>query len=481
MASESELSEREIEILRLVATGVSNKEIAVMLTISPNTVKVHLRNVFAKIGASSRTEAALIAVRMGLIEREQAIPVVEAELSTENDEPAATALAPAELSLPLPVIEVEPRARRLAASGWLWLIAALALVFLLSLVGMALTRSGLFAPPPTAAPATPLPNVQPTAASRWSEVSALPDGRSGMGAVVYEGAIYLIGGDTAQGVSGATLRYRPSSGGWEPLLDKPTPVSDVQAVVMGEQIFVPGGRAANGKAVSVLEAYSPRLNRWDTLAPLPESLSGYALVAYEGRVYLFGGWNGSAYSANVYSYDPAGNTWQTHSALPAPRAFAAAAVIETKIYVIGGYDGKQALRTMLAYFPQRDRAGDHPWEERSPLPEGRYGMGSTALANMIYLVGGLGSASPDSPAGAARPGSPTGAARPDDLAPIQYQPANDRWSTFERQPEAVGDRPALLALETRLHVLGGKSANALLANHLTYQAIYTTVVPSIQQ
>ena len=52
MASESELSEREIEILRLVATGVSNKEIAVKLTISPNTVKVHLRNVFTKIGAS---------------------------------------------------------------------------------------------------------------------------------------------------------------------------------------------------------------------------------------------------------------------------------------------------------------------------------------------------------------------------------------------------------------------------------------------
>ena len=51
MASDVELSDREKEILKLVATGVSNKEIAYQLGISPNTVKVHLRNVFTKIGA----------------------------------------------------------------------------------------------------------------------------------------------------------------------------------------------------------------------------------------------------------------------------------------------------------------------------------------------------------------------------------------------------------------------------------------------
>ena len=407
----------------------------------------------------------MIAVRMGLVEREQALPVFEAESPNEIDETAVTQLVPVEVSQPLPVPYVGPRSRRrLNDRLFLWIVLALALVFVLVLAGMAVTRSGLFAPPPTPLPPTPLPDVQPTTTSRWSEVSALPDGRSGMGAVVYEGAIYLVGGDTAQGVTGANLRYRPSSGGWEPLANKPTPVSDIQAVVLGEQIFVPGGRAASGKPVSVLEAYSPRLNRWDSLAPLPEAMSGYALVAYEGRIYLFGGWNGTVYSASVYSYDPAGNTWQTHTPLPSPRAFAAAAVIETKIYMIGGFDGQQALRSMLAYFPQRDRSGDHPWEDRSPLSEGRYGMGSTALANMIYLVGGL-----------------TSAKQTGDLPPVQYQPANDRWSTFERPPEPVGDRPSLLALDTRLHVLGGKSANDLLSNHLTYQAIYTTVVPSIQQ
>src|SRR3989304_3042156 len=71
MSEISELSEREQEILKLVATGASNKEIARKLNISTNTVKVHLRNIFAKIGAASRTEAAMYAVNSGFIQTPQ--------------------------------------------------------------------------------------------------------------------------------------------------------------------------------------------------------------------------------------------------------------------------------------------------------------------------------------------------------------------------------------------------------------------------
>ena len=63
----TELSERELEILKLLATGLSNKEIAAQLFLSLNTVKVHLRNIFAKLGVQSRTEATLIAIQRGYV------------------------------------------------------------------------------------------------------------------------------------------------------------------------------------------------------------------------------------------------------------------------------------------------------------------------------------------------------------------------------------------------------------------------------
>ncbi len=61
------LSEREIEILRLVAAGASNKEIADKLVIAEGTVKNHITNILGKLGVRDRTQAALKAKQMGLV------------------------------------------------------------------------------------------------------------------------------------------------------------------------------------------------------------------------------------------------------------------------------------------------------------------------------------------------------------------------------------------------------------------------------
>jgi DNA-binding NarL/FixJ family response regulator len=61
------LSEREAAVLEAVARGLSNREIGRQLWISEQTVKFHLRNVYRKLGISSRTEAARYAYRTGLV------------------------------------------------------------------------------------------------------------------------------------------------------------------------------------------------------------------------------------------------------------------------------------------------------------------------------------------------------------------------------------------------------------------------------
>jgi NarL family two-component system response regulator LiaR len=61
------LTERETEVLRLLAEGKSNKEIAASLTIGETTVKTHVSNILMKLGVPSRTQAALYAVRIGLV------------------------------------------------------------------------------------------------------------------------------------------------------------------------------------------------------------------------------------------------------------------------------------------------------------------------------------------------------------------------------------------------------------------------------
>jgi DNA-binding NarL/FixJ family response regulator len=67
-ATDESLSDREIEVLRMVAGGNANKEIGARLDITEETVKGHLKNIMAKLGANDRTHAVTIALKRGIIE-----------------------------------------------------------------------------------------------------------------------------------------------------------------------------------------------------------------------------------------------------------------------------------------------------------------------------------------------------------------------------------------------------------------------------
>lgn len=433
------LSERELEILRLVATGASNKEIAQQLYISSNTVKVHLRNIFTKISAVSRTEAAMYAVRLGLV---QAAPE-QASTEDENGPPPEETAAPAPSPAPL------VRRRR-------WQIGALAaaLVLLAGAALIALVRPGVGEPPPSAT----LPAITANL-PQWEAQTSLPTARSALALAAFENRIYAIGGQTAQGVSGAVEVFDLETGQWAALTEKPLPVADAQAAVIGGEIFLPGGRLASGEPSPALEVYDISQNTWSPRASLPVAVSGYALAAYEGRLYLFGGWDGQKALNSVYEYDPSLDQWTERSPMPSGRALAGAAIASGRVYVMGGWDGANALSANEVYAPTSEELPAGPWSLAAPLPEARYSMGVATIADIIYVVGGLG--------------------QPDTRAGLLYFSQNNTWQQTEPAPQPVGAHFGLVSISTRLHLVGGELAAQPSAQNLSYQAILTLSIPII--
>jgi DNA-binding CsgD family transcriptional regulator/N-acetylneuraminic acid mutarotase len=516
MPVENELSERELEILRQVATGASNKEIALQLTISPNTVKVHLKNIFAKIEVASRTEATLYAIRHQIVDSPGQLPVPQPgehedlTLTYNTHEDVERQSTGVEVLVPpvvTPVIipvavqsgpietvgSIEASTRR-RIPVWIVVLAGAFLVVVAVVAGMGL--SGWLhpvAPIPTQTPVIATQDIRPTltsvaatssaaafekaqaaalatlqaqsasgAAVRWAQLADLPEGRSNLAAAVYENRIYAIGGDTAQGISGAVTRYDPDKNSWQTLTAKPQPVADIQAVLLGEKIYVPGGRLANGQPTNLLEVYNPRQDAWERKADLPEAVSGYSLAALDGRMVLFGGWDGQKVLASVYEYDPAADRWTRKTDMPTARAFSGAAASDGKVYVMGGSDGKQSLTVNEVYFESRDGTQETPWETRSPLPEARQGMGMTILANHVFLLGGDGlkGKALSHPA-------------------LQYLAGFNTWQSTSDSPFPVGSGMALVGLDSRLYVIGGRYMKILVADCFSYQALYTINFPVI--
>jgi DNA-binding NarL/FixJ family response regulator len=67
-AGDDSLTLREIDVLRLIAGGNANKEIGVQLSIAEETVKGHVKNILAKLGANDRTHAVTIGLKRGIID-----------------------------------------------------------------------------------------------------------------------------------------------------------------------------------------------------------------------------------------------------------------------------------------------------------------------------------------------------------------------------------------------------------------------------
>jgi len=446
-----ELSERELEILGLLATGVSNKEIASQLSISTNTVKVHVRNIFAKTGASTRTEAVLYAMKSGLIPPATVTPELE-DLLADKPEVGGPGEAVEALpaSLPTAALSDDRRVMRMVPFWVVWL--AIFAVVAAALAGFWAWRTA------ESTQATLAP-VSSQDEARWKTLAPMTVARYGLAGEAFEGFIYAIAGQTGSGPTGAVERYNPIDNSWKRLAEKPTPVYEVSAAVSGGEIYVPGGRLSANQATNVLEIYNPRLNNWRQGSPLPVSLSGYAMASYEGRLYLFGRWDGTQFVDTVYRYTPADDHWTLVAHLPAVRGYSAAVTIGRRIYILGGFDGQKGLSDNLTYQPDLE-GGDVLWEEVTELPARRYGMGGVSIGELAVLIGGI--------------------QEKESLSSLMYLPYTGEWRTFRGLESQSPVYPGTTALGNFVYVMGGQVAGQPSAQHLAYQAIYTVSFPVIR-
>lgn len=516
MSDAPELSERELEIIGQLVTGATNRQIAHALSISHHTVKVHLRNVYQKLGVASRTEATHLILTQNLLEPKKAEPeaaleeieheiVTEEPISQENqqeeedesveesegtDEPAqvpessvtrdkeddevivtiSTLEAPI-ISTPVgshthapissgtqPAVvrnvltpEVLIPSRSNNVLSWVAILLGIAVVVLLALVVMLISR-----PPSTAAPpvVTSEENIQPLPPSaRWQRLAGLPTLLKDSTAIHLGGDLLLLGGESDDGIESALWRYDGSQKRWQSMASIPQAVHDAPILFSAGKLLVVGGIDERGNVLDIVQHYEPEADEWQQAdASLPEPLARGALAPFEGTIFLFGGWDGTALQDTIYRYLADEQKWEPYGKMPTARADFAAATVQDGIVLIGGTaENGEALDEVLHFTPLPEPS----FAVEAPLPTKDAAPKVVTLGNALYLLSSQGTF-------------------------FERNPSQE-WNEVSQPNRSLGKKAALVASDPYIIFLGGEREGSLLSEVWQYTAIYRSFIPITTQ
>lgn len=447
------LSERELAVLVRLVDGSTNREIAQSLDISPNTVKVHLRNIFTKLGVSSRTEATTVAIQKGILKvpSEEVVseigrsysPNVERTLSEEKQAETAPG-------------------KTMSQMNWRWVLLGLGLLVSITIVviaGIILFNDGSTAQGGQLDTTDEPFSEEPLGNSNWFTTRPLPSERADMAVAAIGLDLYVIGGEVEAGVVNLVDVFETDTFQWVSSAAKPTAVTDSSAAVLFGEIFVPGGRLADERPTAVVEAYSPANDAWRPIAPLPYPIAGGLAFSDSENLFFIGGWDGEEYLNSALIYDPENDTWRDLPPLNQRRARATGGIIDDRLYVVGGWDGQSRL-TSCEYFDLAENA----WFACPDLQQARAGAGAAVLNNnTLYVLGG--SEANEVPSGEA------------------YELQRDSWSSIEIP---MSDKLpnwhdlGVVNVETRIYALGGRQGDEILDDNYVFVAFtHRTFLPAV--
>ncbi len=451
------LSEREMDVAALLATGASNAEIARELVISPHTVKVHLRNIFEKLQVNSRTEATLVLLQRGWL----SVPGVEVPE------------APPEVALPEP--EPEPWADlQPGPAPWQrigFAVAALLAVLLLAAPTL-LTRPKTSFTLLSDAGQVTAGQLTPDALARWEARAPLAQARSRHCAVLLDGEIFVLGGENAQGQTmSAVDAYDLRFNSWRSRASLPEPLANLAATALNGRIYVAGGSAnrtdVEGEIVlsDRLYALDPAQERWESVGVLPSQLAGASLVAAGDFLYLLGGWDGERMRDEVWRTQPqagaeAGDAagaplrWELAARLNTPASFFGAVVVNNSLYVVGGYDGQRALAEAAALDLTTGE-----WQRLPSMSTPRSGLTAIYDGMAIFALGGGWTKAIDTHE--------------------RYDAFANQWSNFPSPFRGEWRHLGAAALDGHIWLIGGWSGGYLDA-YQEYQSAFRALLPVIR-
>jgi DNA-binding CsgD family transcriptional regulator/N-acetylneuraminic acid mutarotase len=486
------LTERELELVKLVVEGASNKQIAASLFISENTVKVHLKNIFVKLEAESRAKVAAIAQRNGWVTRPDeetagtlpvnANPALQdvsevtpaPQLQHEAVQPPAAELValaiepPVEVEIPAPrigerppvrVVErivpvpVAPNPRALPPlAQWRRVMSVLCLLMLVlgGLFGLRINRTQAL-PSDDAEILRPAEaELQPDVSKRWFTRAPLPVARTRSAAFAVRRNIYVIGGTIDRAASDETLIFDVQKNSWRSGAAKPTPLRLAAGAVFTSLIYLPGGTDASGAATARFEAYDTARETWIRLPDLPQPVTGHAVAAVNSRIFVFGGrTSNESFNTLGFIYDIAARRWTQTAGLPTPRSQAAAAAINNRVYVIGGTDGQREYNT-CEYF----QLATSQWSTCKPMAIARGGLGLARIGAALYAIGG----------GVANNYIPFNE---------RYDVLGDNWASFETPASRSGvwKNTAVASLSNEFYVIGGATENEVRTETFVFEVL----------
>jgi N-acetylneuraminic acid mutarotase len=224
------------------------------------------------------------------------------------------------------------------------------------------------------------------ATNSWSEGPPMPTRRylPGAGVIEWNGheELYVVGGYSCYAGLSTVERYIPSQGIWESVASVAEPRGHgIMTAVVNNDLYAMGGFYNNGICYATNQMYDRQNNVWIQKAPLPRAMQIGLPAVWGGKIYIFGGNDGSRSLTNTIIYDPTGNSWSEGATMPRYRGFTRAAALGNYIYLIGGAEGGSKI--IDVYDPI-----NNSWSTISDYPGGNSTYPVIAQSsNLVYVLG----------------------------------------------------------------------------------------------